>query len=64
MLKPTHAVEKSWKTFVNGADVISHKAILQAELSKSKMKSKKMQICPEPSKSDTEMKLLKYTPAL
>lgn len=29
--------------------------ILQAEPSKSKMKFKKMEICPEPSKSNTEI---------
>lgn len=40
---------------MNGVNVISHKAILQAELSKLKMKSKKMEICSEPSKSDTEI---------
>jgi hypothetical protein len=48
MLKPTETVEKSRKTFACGA-------ILQAELSKSKMKYTKMEICPEPSKSDTEL---------
>jgi hypothetical protein len=55
MLKPTDTVEKRRETFASGADVISDKALLQAELSKSKIKSKKMEICAEPSKSDTEI---------